>query len=790
MRSLFYTLFFLLPLSVSAQSGQVKGKIVDATNNESIAFATIVLFGTNTGMTSDIDGNFTFTGLEPGYIQLQISYLGYTTYLTEDILITPSKTPFVEVKLETGNNLLEEVVVKADPFTKRVEAPLSMQTIGVKEIEGNPGSNRDISRVIQSFPGVGSTPAFRNDVLIRGGGPSENRFFLDDIEIPVLNHFSTQGASGGPVGIINADFIRSVDFYSASFPASKYNALSGVLDFRLKEGNKDKTAYQFSLGASEAAFTMDGPLSKKTNYIFSARRSYLQFLFSAIGLPFLPTFNDYQLKVKTNFDTKNQLTIISIGSLDDLNLNNNIEAPDASQEYILSQIPVNNQWSYTIGGVYKNFFDNGNHSFVLSRNMLNNEFYKYPDNDESREKTLDYNSREIENKFRYELNIVKDDFKINVGSNLEWAKYDNQTSQQIYRNGNLINFSYDTELELLKYGLSAQASKRFFDRQLLISAGVRWDGNNYNNHTKNLLNQTSPRLSLSYVLAPSTSLNAGIGRYFQQPAYTTLGFKSQEGELINQNEAKYIGLNQYNLGIEHKFNRKILFSVEGFYKDYFQYPIDQTTGVSLANQGANYSSVSGASEVLFNGTGRAIGIELLNRWNYDNFNILAAYTYVNSSFSGIDGDLIPSAWDSRHLFTLTASTNINKTWRAGLKWRYVGGLPYTPYDLETSANVNAWDANGQAYFDFTQLNSQRFEPFHQLDIRVDKSFYFNKWSLMLYLDIQNAYNFQNQGQDYIIRTKNEDGSYLTTNNGSQYVLESIANKSGTILPTIGIMVKL
>lgn len=773
-----------------AQTGQIKGVVLDKDNNEPVPFANVLVEGTTTGTSADFDGSFTIENLQAGYVKLRVSSIGYTPILTDAILVTNSNSPFIEIRLQANENLLEEVEVKVKPFQKRLESPISMQSITTREIESNPGSNRDISRVIQSFPGVGSTPAFRNDVIIRGGGPSENRFFLDGIEIPVLNHFSTQGASGGPVGIINADFIRNVDFYSAAFPASKYNALSGVLDFSLKEGSKDKTNLQFTLGASEAAITLDGPIGKKTSYIFSLRKSYLQFLFSAIGLPFLPTFNDYQLKIKTNFNTKNQLSLISIGSLDKLTINDGIENPTPSQEYIATQIPINNQWSYTIGLVYKHFFDQGHHTFVMSRNMLNNEFYKYPDNDETLEKNFDYLSREAENKLRYELDLNSNGVKYTFSGNLEFANYSNQTRQQVYLSNELINFQYETEFSLLKYGLSAQATKKFINEKLLLSAGLRLDANDYNSNTSNLFNQFSPRISASYYLTDVVTLNAGAGRYFQQAAYTTLGFRNTNGDLANQNEAKFIGLDQYNLGVEHRYNDNILLSIEGFYKSYFQYPIDIITGSSLANQGAAYSSVFGASEVTFNGKGRATGFEILNRWNYDNFSILASYTFVRSLFTDMQGDYIPSSWDSKHLFTIVGSKNLKKNWQVGFKWRFVGGLPYTPYDLALSSNMQAWDAIGQPYLDYNQLNAKRFKAFHQLDIRIDKNFFFKTWTMMLYLDIQNAYNAKNQGQDYIIRARNADGSFQLANNNTEYILNRIPSESGTLLPTIGIMIKL
>lgn len=777
----------LSTISLFAQNGSIKGKVTNATNNETIPFATIVVEGTQIFTTSDFDGNFIFTGLKPGYVTLEVSFIGYQKLLSQDILVSNSNTPYVELKLQTADQVVDKVIITADRFKKDDDAPLSKQSIGIREIESNPGSNRDISKVIQSFPGVGSTPAFRNDIIIRGGSPSENRFFLDGVEIPILNHFATQGASGGPVGIINADFISSVDFYSGSFPAKKYNAVSAIFDFKLKEGNMEKANLQATVGASETAFTVDGPIGKNTNYIFSVRRSYLQFLFSAIGLPFLPTFNDYQFKIKSNLSPKDQLTIISLGSYDQMSINTGIENPDESQQYILSQINVNNQWSYTIGTVYKHFTKNGYHTFVLSRNMLNNELYKYPDNDETLEKTFDLNSYEVENKSRYEYTHIVNGFRFSFGASGEYVKYSNVSKQILLINDNLLDYKFLSKLDFFKYGAFAQISKRIISDKLLLSIGVRSDASTYNDNMNNLANQISPRFSASYSLPWESSINLGIGRYFQMPAYTTLGYKNID-DFVNKNVSKYIGANHINIGLDKKVGKKIFLSIEGFYKDYFQYPIDTITGASLANGGAGYG-VAGAAPVEFNGTGKAVGFEILNRINLKNLRFIASYTYVRSEFTDINGLLVPSAWDSKHLLTITGSQDFKNNWRMGFKWRFVGGLPYTPYDLETSASIPAWNAIGTAYLNYDQLNTKRLKPFHQLDLRIDKNFFFDKWSLMLYIDVQNAYNFKNEGQDFIVRELNDDGSYKTTDDGTKYVLKRVPNKSGTVLPTLGLMVK-
>ncbi|PIF06301.1 MAG: TonB-dependent receptor [Draconibacterium sp.] len=776
-------------LRAYAQGCILKGVVRDAQNNESVPFATIKVLESKQVVACDAEGNFSINNLEPGYVVLEVSSVGYKTQQSYEILVSKSQIAFVEIDLEPQINILKDVEVRPSTFIKREETPVSMQSIGIKEIESNPGSNRDISRVIQSFPGVGSTPAFRNDIIIRGGGPSENRFFLDDVEIPVLNHFATQGASGGPVGIINADFIRNVDFYSSAFPAAKYNALSGVLDFKQKDGNKDRTNLQFAVGASEASFTADGPLGKKTTYVFSVRRSYLQFLFSAIGLPFLPTFNDYQFKTKIRFSKRNQLNIVSIGSLDFMKINKGLKDPDPSQQAILNSIPVNNQWSYTIGGVYKHFFKKGYHALVASRNMLNNELYKYPENDERKDRSFDYTSAETENKLRYEYHLLHNDFKYVLSANLESGNYSNSTNQKLLISDQVVDLEYNSTLNLLKYGLSGQVTHRFLNKRLLTSLGVRLDASNYNKQTSNLLDQFSPRLSVSYDIAPKLKLNAAAGRYFQQAAYTTMGFRNKQDELVNKNHVKFIGLNQYNIGVEKFIGNNVMVSVEGFYKDYFNYPIDINTGSSLANQGANYF-VFGSTEVDFTGKGEAYGVELLNRINLKTFTLLASYTFFRSQFTNINGKYVASAWDSKHLLSITASKKLGNNWQIGAKWRYVGGLPYTPYDLEKSSSIAIWSVNQGPAPDYNLLNAERNDAFHQLDLRIDKNFFFDKWTLMVYFDVQNAYNYKGSTQDIITRKKNSDGSLVTINNGQNYVLEVNNQKQGIVLPAIGIMVKL
>jgi len=779
------------PAITWAQQASVKGKVVDALSNEPMPFVNVIVSGTTTGTVTDIDGNFRFSGLKPGFIRIQASFVGYHSALSAEIEISNAKVAFVEIKMDQRDTEIEEVVVTTSPFRKTEESPVSLKTIGIAEIEKSPGANRDISKVIQSYAGVLSSPSFRNDIIIRGGGPSESRFYLDGIEVPNINHFATQGASGGAVGILNADLIREVNYYSGAFPSNRGNALSGVFEFAQVDGNADKLKFKGSLGAAEVSATLDGPLNDKTTFIVSARRSYLKLLFTALKLPFLPTFNDMQFKVRTRFDAKNELTLIGLGAIDQNELNLDIKNPDDQQKYILSQLPVNNQWSYTLGAVYKHFREKSYQTLVVSRSQLNNATTKYLENDESspNNKILDYSSQELENKIRFENNMRMDGFKANIGANIDFAKYSNTTLQKRFYDGNILNVNYDTELNLVKYGLFGQISHELLAERLVLSAGFRMDANNYSSGMNNPLKQFSPRVSASYLLTPKWSLNLNTGRYFQLPAYTTLGYQ-QNNEFVNKkNLLKYISVDHYIGGLEFKPVTAMQFSLEGFFKNYRNYPFSVKDGISLANKGADYG-VIGDEEVTSTSKGRAYGAEFQARISSaKGYNLNLSYTLVRSEFQDGSGNYFVSAWDSKQILSLTGSASLKKGWQIGTRFRYVGGLPYTPYDLNRSSLISAWNLTGGPYLDYSKLNANRFGVFHQLDVRVDKAYYLKKMTLKFYLDIQNLYNFQSQSTDLVLRETDANGNFLTADSGTRYVLRSVKNNSGTVLPTIGVQVE-
>ena len=475
----FALLALILAQAALAQTGIIRGVVVDAVNNDPVPLANILVVGTDFGTTTDLDGNYEIS-LPPGLYDIRASYVGYKDNTQFEIQVTTARPVEVNFRMEEYSTDLAEVVVRASPFRKTEESPVSLRTIGVAEIQRNPGGNRDISRVVQSLPGVTSTASFRNDLIIRGGAPNENRFYLDDVEVPNINHFATQGSSGGPVGLINVNFINEVDFFSGAFPANRGNALSSVFNFRQRDGRSDRFGTTFMVGASDFGFTFEGPIGEKVTYLASVRRSYLQFLFQALQLPFLPTYNDAQFKIKYKINQKNEIYLMGLGALDQFTLN--FDANDTEeQQYLLDQLPVTPQWNYTNGLVYKHYAERGLWTVVLSRNMLNNEAIKYAGNDDSDPDNLilDYQSQEIENKLRLEHTHQVGRFKLLGGAGYEYVKYNNRTFNRIFTSAGPQTINFSTDLAFQKYYIFGQLSRKYFDERLILSLGVRFDGNDY-----------------------------------------------------------------------------------------------------------------------------------------------------------------------------------------------------------------------------------------------------------------------------------------------------------------------
>ena len=772
--------------SKAVQGYNVSGRVIDRLTRESIPYAAVVIVGVKgSGTLADSTGVFTLENIRPGIVQFSAIQLGYRTTVTPEYKITPY-TPFLVIEMDQDPDELAASMVKPSPFLRIVESPVSVRVISLGDIDRIPGANKDIARIVRSYPGVSYSPiGYRNDLIVRGGGPSENAFFIDGIEIPNINHFATQGASGGPVSILNSDLIREISFYTGSFPANRGGALSSVMDITLKEGNPDKQAFKATVGASEVGVSASGHMGESTTYIASVRQSYLQLLFRLLGLPMLPNYIDGQFKSKTKIDSRNEVSLIALAGFDNMKLSN--DPDDKGDEYLLSYLPVLKQETFTIGTSYKHFSDKHIQSYSLSYSYLNNRSRKYIDNDGSRSENLILHSSALEGKaqFRFENRSYYGPWTVREGAEFYFRHYDSDVYRQS-RTGNPLD--YCTDLSFWGGGIFASADYKSPGGKLNASAGLRTDASSFSANTASFWKQFSPRASLSYLPWENWSFNASAGFYHQLPPVTALSFRNTEGNLANL-DLDYMRVISAAVGADWRFRDRLFIGLECFYKQFLDIPLSLETGVPLTCTGADYGSI-GEEILVSSSRGRAYGAELLVRWLIpDKLSLIGSATLYKSEYRATkDSDYIPSAWDNRFILNLSGVYDLPRYWSIGMKVSAIGGSPYTPYDADVSSLKIVWDAAGRPVYDYTKYNQYRLDPYYQIDLRVDKDFYFRKWTLGLYVDLQNVtFSKIRQPDAYLSTGEIVNPDALSPE--QRYALETLELWSGTIVPAIGVTVE-
>ena len=725
----------LVITTISAQNnGTLTGQVIDNKTLLPLEGTTVLIEGTTIGVVTDAQGYFSIQDVPPQTYSITANFLGYTAETKFNVIVKSVGTADLLFKLEEDNQVLDEVVVVKSSFRTTKETPLSTQSLSAVEIETYPGGNNDIAKVAQSLPGISpSIGGFRNDFIIRGGAPNESVYYLDGIEIPNINHFTTQGSAGGPVGMLNVDFIRNVTLSSSAFGAEYDNPLSGVLAFEQRDGNAKDFAAKVRVGASEAGITINTPLFKggkersNTTLMLSARRSYLQFIFELVGLPIRPDYWDYQWKLTHTFDTYNSISFVGLGSIDDFS----VVAPDefdAEQQATIEQVPIIQQRTTTLGLSWTRKFKNGNGRMrtSLSTNRLQNLFSRFANNENKSGLLFENDAVEQETKLRSQITQFAGDWKFSYGFNLQLSNYSNATLSL------LENFNYATSINFTKYGFFGKASRSYLNERLSLSLGLRLDADTFTTGS-NLIDNLSPRIAASYRLTEDErwKVNASLGRYFKMPTYTMLGFQDIAGNFINQNN-RYTQSDHYVAGIEYNWSPTSRITIEGFLKDYSQYPVSVLDQVSLANKGGGFE-VLGNEPIVDSGEGQSYGMEVLFQQKLTkNFYGVLAYTYFFSEFSQANGPLLPTVWDSRNLLSFTGGYKLKRNWEISMRYRYAGKTPYVPTNV--AASLAAYP---RIVLDYNRLGDVSLEAFTQGDIRIDKKWNFKRLSFNFYLEIQN-----------------------------------------------------
>jgi outer membrane receptor for ferrienterochelin and colicin len=481
------------------------------------------------------------------------------------------------------------------------------------------------------------------------------------------------------------------------------------------------------------------------------------------------------------------MTFLGLGGIDRMKLNTD-EKGDAT-EFLLSYLPVIHQDTYTLGASYKHYAGAHTQSVFLSHNYLNNRMTKYVNNNESSEENLMLRLRSSEQKTSLRVenrsNIGRWVWK--QGLEASYARYTNRTTQRIYANNEASLLKYDTDLGIWSWGGFVSADYTSPNQRFTTSFGIRTDASDLVK-MNNLLKQLSPRISANYTFNEHWSIAGNVGIYYEMPPFTALGFKDKEGNFVNR-ELKYQRVTSGSVGVNWRPTKQLIVSMEGFYKRYTDMPLCVLDNIPLACKGNDYG-IFGNEALVSSAQGRAYGVELLAKWQVpDRINASASLTLYQSEYrNDKDSPYLPSAWDNRYILNMSCIWSLPREWDLGAKISVIGGAPYTPYDEEKSSFVEAWNASGRPLYNYDLYNTCRLASYAQLDLRIDKNYFFRKWRLGWYISLQNVTGSKLKEQDAFIST----GEILNQHDPpkeQRYRMRTIKQETGSIIPSLGITVE-
>lgn len=719
------TYFVLIPCVqglAQTPTGTITGQVENAITFERIAGANVSVVGTTLGASADLNGEFIIAGIPVGTYQLRASSLGFAPAVIADIVVAAGRPMNVVIRLQESSIGLEEVEVQASYFQKTPDAPVSVQRLSYEEIRRSPGGFEDVVRAIAVLPGVAQAAPGRNDLVVRGGAPSENLFVVDNIEIPNINHFGTQGASGGPLSYISLDFIRETAFSTGGFGVRYGDRMSSVLTIELQDGRRDRLGGKGTISASQFGLNLNGPLGQDASFIFSARRSYLDFIFKAAGFSFVPEYWDFLGRVAYRIDRSNTLTFLAVGAIDDVSFFND----DADNRFDNSRVLGTAQRQYASGGSWRHMFSRGFSTVTLGRSYVN---YSGIQRDSLLNPIFTNRSKEGETSLGADVVLQPSSTaELSVGAQVRRVTFSGSIALPSYSTpfGDSLGVDIQNVFSTgFKGAAYAQVSQRLLS-VFRLTVGGRLDHSSLIQEK----NYFSPRASLEFDLSPFTMFTASGGTYRQNPSYVWLAANESNKAL------RAARADQYILGVEHLLQADLKVRLEAFTKHYREYPasLDRrylvlaNTGGGFGGSDENFASF-GLDNLISAGTGRSQGVELLIQKKLSEIPLygLVSISLTETKFTALDGVERSGAFDQRVLVNLTGGYRFNERWEASMKFRFATGQPYTPFNPDGTQDVAAY-------------NSLRVKNAHSLDLRVDRRWNFTSWNLIAYLDIQNVYN--------------------------------------------------
>lgn len=747
------------PVSAQPPTGLLTGRVEHALNRLPIEGATVEVVGAGRVTRTTASGRFRLDSVPVGAQVVRVLAIGFEPLVVPEVMIGTGRPAVLTATLRPRPLQLEAIAVASEPvFRPGVRGAPGAALLGQEETRRAPGVQEDVLRAVALLPGVGVTAAGRNDLLVRGGAPFENLFVVDGVEVPNLNHFGSQGSTGGPLTLLDVEFVQEAAFSAGGFGARFGDRTSSVTSITLRDGNQERLAGGVTLSATGFGGSLEGPAGDDGSFFVGLRRSYLDLVFKAAGFSFIPAYWDLQGKVTRRLDHRNTISALLIGALDNLSFNNET----ADNRYDNRRIPSLQQRQYVSGITWRRAGDGGVTTVTLGRTFTS---FRSAQNDTLNPPApvFQNNSREGETALRLEwVRVLGTRSSLTLGALSRLAgnlHYDLLLPGALRQDADGVPrpLARDTTFSAFRQAVYAEADL-VLPSGLRVVPGLRADYYAFLGDAVRL----APRFRVEWPLGESAVLSGTAGRFWQGPSMIWLAGDPQNASL------KPLRADVVTLGFQQLVRADLRFQVEGFAKRYGEYPARVFRPQAVLSP-SGFEDVTtdipfGLEPLVSEGTGHAAGIELLvqKRAGRSPWFGLASVSLGRSRFTGLDGVERAGSYDARLITTLLAGWRPNAAWEVSGKFRLSTGRPTTPF-------ITAGEAAGS--LDFARYNAgPRLPTFHALDLRVDRRWSFRRRQLVTYLDVQNVYGRANVSEfEWDART--------TT---------VTANRSLGVFPTVGL----
>ncbi len=770
MKLLTIILFIVLTLNLSATdestpNNTIRGTVICQQTQKPVVGATVALIELKKITSSKQDGSFRFEKVSPGRYRLLVTFVGYDRYVG-NIVHTSGKELIVNIEISESYIKADEVVVKAKKHFESInEAALVSSTMfTLDDVERFAGSRMDVARMASNFAGVASSDDNRNDIIIRGGSPTELLWRLDGLDIPNPNHFGTQGATGGPISAINQNLLDNSDFITGALPANYFDRMSGAFDLRTRRGNDEHYEFLGELGFNGFQLGVEGPIiKKKSSFIANYRYSFLDFL-EMLGVDFgfsgIPRYQDGMFKLEYNPDYKNRLYMTGLFGKSDIYIQES-----KTEDVYTGDFDINNGTDlFSLGINWQHFLGER----IYGRLLLG---YVY-------------------NRYRTDLDSITTDEQSKVTNLFHW--YQNRSTES-YVNTKYELFYSPTSRQNFTFGIEGRYRfYKLFQQRFPVPqhSSTLWffgeDGNatqlfsyiNWNYHlSENLildlgtesqyfgLNKkftVEPRASLRWNLSPLHSIYLGYGLH-RQSLPLVIYFYADGNENLDLMKSSH-----YVVGYNYILSEDALIKIESYYKDISLAPVEKNaaSSYSFLNTGTNFGAVDGRGvELISKGLGHTYGAEFSLIKNFSaGYYITATASYVRQKYTGSDNIERYGAFDNIFIanilsgYELVISPKFSLEFSA--KFTIAGGTPYTPIDLAKSRQ------NNRTYYNTHLAFSSRNSNYKRFDLRIDFRNHYQSMSVISYIsfenlfDTKNVFSYQYDAKNKKIQTVYQLGSFF------------------------------